>query len=190
MLPPDQLKNKKFCKFHNATSHSTNECRVFRQHIQRAIQQGRLKFDTPRKIKVDDNPFPRNQNMVDAKLLKGKTKVLTSTRARETRIIDPEMQISADEYREIRRRRDQQKSQYEQGETSRDRAIRPHVTSRILLNKWQWQKEKDYQCWLEEKEERYERKQAESHWNYPFFRHCWNEGLKLPTKNNCPECNE
>ena len=22
--PPDQLKNKKFCKFHNATSHSTN----------------------------------------------------------------------------------------------------------------------------------------------------------------------
>ena len=54
MLPPDQLKNKKFCKFHNATSHSTNECRV-----------------------------------------------------------DPEMQISADEYREIRRHRGQQKSRYE-----------------------------------------------------------------------------
>ena len=29
MLPPEQLKNKKFCKFHNATSHSTNECRFF-----------------------------------------------------------------------------------------------------------------------------------------------------------------
>ena len=29
ILPPDQLKNKKFCKFHNATSHSTNECRIF-----------------------------------------------------------------------------------------------------------------------------------------------------------------
>ena len=29
MLPPDQLKNKKFYKFHNATSHSTNECRIF-----------------------------------------------------------------------------------------------------------------------------------------------------------------
>ena len=80
------------------------------------------------------------------------------------------MQISADEYREIRRRRDQQKSRYEQRETSRDRAIRPRVTSQILLNKWQQQKEKDYQRWLEEKEyqhqqeeERYERKQAESH---------------------------
>ena len=30
MLPPDQLKNKKFYKFHNATSHPTNECRIFR----------------------------------------------------------------------------------------------------------------------------------------------------------------
>ena len=28
MLPPDQLKNKKFCKFHNAISHSTHECRI------------------------------------------------------------------------------------------------------------------------------------------------------------------
>ena len=138
MLPSDKLKNKKFCKFHNATSHSTNECRVFRQHIQRAIQQGRLKFDTPRKIKVDDNPFPRDQNMVDARFLKGKTKVLTSTRSKETRTVDPEMQISADEYREIKRHRNQQKSRYEQGETSRDEEIKPRVTSRILLNKWKW----------------------------------------------------
>ena len=67
----------------------------------------RLKFDTPRKMKVDDNPFPRDQNMVDARLLKGKTKVLTSTRAKEARTIDPKMQISADEYSEIRRCYDQ-----------------------------------------------------------------------------------
>ena len=91
ILPLDQLKNKKFCKFHNATSHSTNECRVFRQHIQRAIQQGRLKFDTPRKMKVNDNPFLRDQNTVDARFLKGKAKVLTSTRSRETRTVDPKM---------------------------------------------------------------------------------------------------
>jgi len=65
------------------------------------------------------------------------------------------------------------------------------------LNKWQWQKEKDYRRWLEEKEyqrrqekERYEREQAESHWNCLFFRHCWNEGLRLPTRNNCLECSE
>ena len=80
-------------------------------------------------MKVDDNFFPRDQNMVDVKLLKGKTKVLTSTRTKETKTVDPKMQILADEYREIKRRRDQQKSRYEQGETSRNEAIRPCVTS-------------------------------------------------------------
>ena len=38
ILPPNQLKNKKLCKYHNTTSHTTNDCRIFRQHIQRAIQ--------------------------------------------------------------------------------------------------------------------------------------------------------
>ena len=107
------------------------------------------------------------------------------------------MQISADEYREIKRHRDQQKSRYEHRETSKDGATKPRVTSRILLNKWQRQKEKDYHHWLEEKEyqrqqekERYERKQAKSYWNCPFFRYCWNEGLKLPIRNDCLECSE
>jgi hypothetical protein len=89
-------------------------------------------------MKVDDNPFSKDQNMVDAKLFKGKAKVLTSARAREAEIVDLEMQISAEEYREIKKRRDQQKSRYEQGEASGTGAMRPHVTSRILLNKWQW----------------------------------------------------
>ena len=42
MVPPNQLKHKKFYKFHNANSHSTNKCRIFQQHIQWAIQQGKL----------------------------------------------------------------------------------------------------------------------------------------------------
>ena len=62
------------------------------------------------------------------------------------------MQISADEYREIRRRRTKQESQYEQGETSKDGATKPQITSRILLNKWQQQKENDYQRWLKDQE--------------------------------------
>ena len=113
-------------------------------------------------MKVDDNPFPRDQNMVDARLLKKKTKVLTTTRARETRTVDLEMQISADEYRKIRRRRDQQKSRYEQGKMPWDGATRPRVTSRILLNKWQRQKKKDYQRWLEEQENQ-RRQEKERH---------------------------
>ena len=106
-------------------------------------------------MKVDDNPFLEDQNMVDARMIKGKAKVQTSTKSREARTVNPEKQISADEYREIRRRRDKQKSRYEQGETLKDGLTKPRVTSRILFNKWQRQKEKDYQRWLEEQE--YER---------------------------------
>jgi len=80
-------------------------------------------------MKVDDNPFPGDQNMVDAGLFKGKTKVLTSTKSKEDGTVDPKMQISADEYREIRRRRAEQKSRYEQGETSKAGMTKPRVTS-------------------------------------------------------------
>ena len=101
-------------------------------------------------MKVDDNPFLRDQNMIDAGLLNGKTKVLTSTKSWEAGTVDPKMQISADEYREIRKRRAEQKSRCEQGETSKAETTKPWVTSRILLNKWQQQKEKDYQHWLKD----------------------------------------
>ena len=61
-------------------------------------------------MKVDDNPFLGDQNMVDVGLFKGKTKVLTSTKSKEVGIVDPKMQISANEYREIRRHSVEQKS--------------------------------------------------------------------------------
>lgn len=86
-------------------------------------------------MKVDDEPFP-SQNTVDAKILKRKTKVLTSAKARESGAIDPEMQITAREYEEIKRCREKHKSRFEQGLSTRTAALRPHITSRILLNKW------------------------------------------------------
>ena len=63
-------------------------------------------------MKVDDNPFLGDQNMVDVGLFKGKTQVLTSAKSKEARTVDPKMQILADEYREIRRRHAKGKSQY------------------------------------------------------------------------------
>jgi hypothetical protein len=39
-------------------------------------------------------------------------------------------------------------------------------------------------------EAEYMREQEQSHWGCSFFRHCWNEGLKLPSRNNCPECSD
>ena len=74
--------------------------------------------------------------MVDAGLFKRKTKVLTSTKSKEARTVDPKMQISTEKYREIRRRRAEQKSRYEQGKTSKAKTTKPWVTSQILLNKW------------------------------------------------------
>jgi len=61
-------------------------------------------------MKVDDNPFPRDQNMVDVGIFKGKIKVLTSAKSRKGGTVNPKMQISADEYREVKKRRDQQKN--------------------------------------------------------------------------------
>ena len=33
------LKGKKYCKFHNATTHNTSDCRIFYVHIHKAIEQ-------------------------------------------------------------------------------------------------------------------------------------------------------
>ena len=66
----DELKNMKYCKWHNATSHDTNECKVFRQQIQMAFEQGRLKFEAPKKtMKIVGHPFATN--MVDVARVEG-----------------------------------------------------------------------------------------------------------------------
>jgi hypothetical protein len=85
---------------------------------------------------IDKHSFP-GVHMVEFQLAKGKTKVLTSAKAKEDVSVDPKVQISANEYEEAKKQRDQQKDRYEQGETSRAGAMCPRVTSRILLNKWQ-----------------------------------------------------
>jgi hypothetical protein len=60
--------------------------------IQKAIQEGHLKFDN--KVKLDGNPFPQNMivfsiNMVDVVEGKGKVKVLTSKKAKHDGSVDP-----------------------------------------------------------------------------------------------------
>jgi hypothetical protein len=45
MLRPYGVKDMKYCGFHDRNSHSNNECRLFRMKIQKAIQEGHLKFD-------------------------------------------------------------------------------------------------------------------------------------------------
>jgi hypothetical protein len=69
--------------------------------IQKAIQEGHLKFDN--KMKLDGHPFPQNMvgfsvNMVIIEE-KGKTKVLTSARAKQGGSADPTRQVTLEQVR-------------------------------------------------------------------------------------------
>jgi hypothetical protein len=54
----EELKRTKYCKWHNATSHDTNACKIFRQQIQSAIEQTFSKAEKP--MKIGQHPFPTN----------------------------------------------------------------------------------------------------------------------------------
>ena len=76
----EEIRNMKYCKWHNATSHDTNECKVFRQQIQLALEQGKLKFEAPKRtMKIDQHLFATN--MVDVARDKNipQAKILTSS---------------------------------------------------------------------------------------------------------------
>jgi len=180
----EELKKIKYCNWHNATSHSTNECKVFRQQLQSAIEFGRIKFDsskTQKPMKIDQHPFPTN--MLDAK---GKTKVLTLEAAERSASVDPQHQITADDTKG--------KGLIQEGTSSR----RPPrsgivITHRRHRETWQ-QRENRYRRQQEDRHREEERCRQEwnrhkDHWNCPFFIHCWEQNIKLSTIRDCPECN-
>ena len=70
---------------------------MFHQQIQSAIEQGKLKFEAPKKpTKIDGHPFPTNMVDVGGKRNALQTKVLTSQSAKESGAVDPKAQITAD----------------------------------------------------------------------------------------------
>ncbi|KAM1746862.1 hypothetical protein COP2_013629 [Malus domestica] len=70
----EELKGKIYCKYHNSSKHTTNNCVVFRDNVQSWIDNGKLKFPE-KKMSVDTDPFPTaTVNMVDACLPKDKGK--------------------------------------------------------------------------------------------------------------------
>jgi hypothetical protein len=74
--------------------------------------------------------------MVSAVEEKGKVKVLTSAKAKQDGSIDPARQVTVEQIHKGEPRF--LRSQVEVGESSK-----PRVISRILLNKWQRQQEKE-----------------------------------------------
>jgi hypothetical protein len=82
-------------------------------------------------------------NMVTAEE-KWKVKVLTSARAKKDGSIDPAQQVTVEQvHKEVPCI---VKSRIEVGESSKSK---PRVTSRIILNKWQRQQEKE--CYQQQK---------------------------------------
>ncbi|RYR48481.1 hypothetical protein Ahy_A07g034504 [Arachis hypogaea] len=60
------LKGKPYCNFHQATSHSTNNCVCFRDLIHKVIIEGRFKFNNGKKyMKVDTDPFDAGANFAE-----------------------------------------------------------------------------------------------------------------------------
>ena len=57
----EELKEKKYCKFYNTTTHNTSDCRIFHVHIQKAIEQRKIKFEPAKKLAmgIDGHSLPR-----------------------------------------------------------------------------------------------------------------------------------
>jgi hypothetical protein len=133
---PEELKRRKYCKWHNSGTHHTNECKTFRQHIQSAVEQGRIKFDSGKApMKVDGHPFPVSMvhGGYQGKYDKSKMK----------------------------------------------------IGSEVIIKKYQRQREQ-VSCSYYEKEE----PEFDPHWNCEFFQYCWINGIRLPSAENCPTCNQ
>lgn len=65
VIPPfEQRKRKIYCKFHNVYGHFTSNCLCFKDMIQKAIDEGRLKFEQ-KPIQVNTDPFQVQTNYAE-----------------------------------------------------------------------------------------------------------------------------
>jgi hypothetical protein len=146
--------------------------------LQLAIESGRIKFGNSKiqkPMKIDQHPFPAN--MLD---VKGKTKVLTSEAAEKNASVDPQHRITTDDA----------KSKGLLGESgSSKKPPRPGVVITHRRQQEGWRQRKDQYQQQQEERRREEWHRHKDHWRCPFFIHCWEEGIKLLTVENCPECN-
>jgi hypothetical protein len=54
----EQRKKRGYCKFHNFIGHKTSQCVLFRDLVQKALIEGRLKFgEKPKVMQVDSDPL-------------------------------------------------------------------------------------------------------------------------------------
>jgi hypothetical protein len=120
-------------------------------------------------MKIDQHHFPTNTIEVSSKDT-SHVKLLTSKPTQNKGVVNPKVQATTADVKG-------------KGFLLEEEDIKPRwpVTSQMLINKFQWRQEKAKG--IEEWAQR-----NEGHWRCPFFRYCWEEGIKLPTTENCLEC--
>ena len=92
-----------------------------------AFEQGRLKFESPKKtMKIDGHPFATNMVDVARGKSSSQAKVLTSSSAKRSGAMDPKAQIAADEV----------KGKGPLDKAERSSVPQRRVTSHMLLNKF------------------------------------------------------
>jgi hypothetical protein len=70
MPTAEQLAQKKYCKWHDSFSHTTNKCNYFRWQKQSALNDGRLTVGDNQRMKLDMDHFPVNMiNFEEKKVL-------------------------------------------------------------------------------------------------------------------------
>ncbi|KAK2409728.1 hypothetical protein QL285_045140 [Trifolium repens] len=64
-IPPlDTRKKRGYCKYHNFLGHRTSQCVLFRDLVQKALNEGRLKFgEKPKAMKVDAEPLQNAETL-------------------------------------------------------------------------------------------------------------------------------
>jgi hypothetical protein len=127
---PKQPKKHAYCKWHNSYSHATNDCNVFRQQIQSAINERRLNFAESPQMKLNKDPFLANMNMVE---LDGKKVLVQPSLAVSTK--DKEVVIGEERQPRMISPKNLEISRWKENERSKPRS-HPKVTFNILMAKY------------------------------------------------------
>jgi hypothetical protein len=88
----EQLAQKKYCKWHDSFSHTTNECNYFHGQIQSALNDDRLILGDNQRMELDIDPFPVNMiNFEEKKVLMWTDQ--TSTTKGKNVVISDELKV-------------------------------------------------------------------------------------------------
>jgi hypothetical protein len=89
MIPrAEVLAKKRYCKWHDAHSHTTNECNYFRRQVQSALNNGQLTLGDGDKMRFDTDPFSLNMVDFEKKIILVRTDQAETTKGKNVVVFD------------------------------------------------------------------------------------------------------